>query len=213
MITALQYAQGPAGLLNFSRFIVALGAVFSMAACCSSSSRPAAHFLLDGARRPAARRRREGAPEIPHAVCRRRSSRGFSWRRLRLLRTLPRSYDLTNIGTLFAFVLVCRRDRPASDRAGSSASVPGSGRAVHADHLDPGVFLPDVCSCRRSRGSGSGSGWLIGLVFYFAYGYSIRSCGLAAARIGGSSGSSRRIRDLWLSRVPSIQTTLTRSIR
>ena len=30
MITALQYAEGPAGLLNFSRFIIALGAVAAM---------------------------------------------------------------------------------------------------------------------------------------------------------------------------------------
>ncbi len=67
--------------------------------------------------------------------------------------------DLTNIGTLFAFVLVSagvivlRRTR-----AGSGAAVPGALGAAHAGHLDRGLSLPDAASCRRSPGYGSVSG-------------------------------------------------------
>ena len=79
--------------------------------------------------------------------------------------------DLTNIGTLFAFVLVSagvivlRRMEP--DRVRPFRAPLG---ADHADHLDRDLPLPDAAAARGSPGSGSGSGSLLGLVIYFLYG-------------------------------------------
>ena len=53
--------------------------------------------------------------------------------------------DLTNIGTLFAFVLVSAGVIfLRSDRSGSSAPVPRAVGTDHAAHLDRGVHLPDA---------------------------------------------------------------------
>ena len=98
--------------------------------------------------------------------------------------------DLTNIGTLFAFVLVSagvivlRRIEP--DRR---AAVPGALGAAHADHLDRRLPLPDAAAARRSPGSGSGSGWLLGLVIYFLYGMRQQPAGRSAAGAARTAAS------------------------
>lgn len=86
-------------------WIVALGAAVSMSAVLLvfQYGQPRI-FFADGARRPAAEVGREGAPGHPRAVDddaahRHRGRGGIGVRR-------RRSYDLTNIGTLFAFAIV-----------------------------------------------------------------------------------------------------------
>ena len=71
------------------------------------SVRPAAHLLLDGARRPAAAVGREDPPDARASRTSRRCSPASSWRSRSLVGDAAETYDLTNIGTLFAFVLVC----------------------------------------------------------------------------------------------------------
>ncbi len=90
-------------------WIVALGAVgLDDRGAAGVPVRPAAHLLRDGARRPAARSgRRRIDPKYAHPVHRRRWSPGSWWRVASLVGDAAETYDLTNIGTLFAFALVC----------------------------------------------------------------------------------------------------------
>ena len=69
--------------------------------------RPAAHLLRDGARRPAAAVGGEGRSEDAHPVHDDAASPASSWRVASLVGDAAETYDLTNIGTLFAFALVC----------------------------------------------------------------------------------------------------------
>ena len=68
--------------------------------------RPAAHLLRDGARRAAAAVGGAPPPGAPGSRQRRRSSPACSSRCGRSSATPAETYDLTNIGTLFAFMLV-----------------------------------------------------------------------------------------------------------
>ena len=69
--------------------------------------RPAADLLRDGARRAAAAVGGEGPPEAPHAVHHDAAHGRRGGARLGAVGDAAETYDLTNIGTLFAFVLVC----------------------------------------------------------------------------------------------------------
>ena len=68
--------------------------------------RAAAHLLRDGARRPAAAVGGEASPAHADSVRRRRCSPGIFVALWSLIGDAGETYDLTNIGTLFAFMLV-----------------------------------------------------------------------------------------------------------
>ena len=94
--------------------------------------RPAAHLLRDGARRPAAEVGGAAPPEHAHPVRDDAPHRRRSWRSWSLVGDAGETYDLTNIGTLFAFVLVCIGVLVLRYRAGPAAAVPravASGRS------------------------------------------------------------------------------------
>ena len=81
--------------------------------------------------------------------------------------------DLTNIGTLFAFILVCigiiilRIKDPDRER---SFRVPcGTWSSPSSAALS--CLGPDRTTCRRRRGGGSSVWLLVGMVVYFSYGY------------------------------------------
>ena len=81
-------------------------------------------------------------------------------------------YDLTNIGTLFAFAIVCIGVLVLRvDRAGPPAAVPRAVRVGRGAARAPRRVCSSCSACRARPGSGSGSGSLIGLVLYFVYGY------------------------------------------
>ena len=132
--------------------------------------RPAAHLLRDGARRPAAAVGGEASPArraFPYATTLFTGVFVALWS---LIGDAAETYDLTNIGTLFAFVLVCigvlvlrykEPERPRPFRVPFvwpvSLLLGARGLPVHHGR-----------ACRARRGSGSASGWSIGLVLYFA---------------------------------------------
>ena len=69
------------------------------------------------------------APDSAHSVHDDAHHRESSWRVASLIGDAAETYDLTNIGTLFAFALVCdRRARAARHRARSAAAVQGAVR-------------------------------------------------------------------------------------
>ena len=103
---------------------------------------------------------------------RRRSSPASSWRWRRSIGDAAETYDLTNIGTLFAFALVCvgvlvlrvkEPDRPRPFRVPFVWPVaPARRRRLPLHHGR---------ACRTRRGSGSASGSSSGCVLYVVYGY------------------------------------------
>ena len=70
-------------------------------------ARPAAHLLLDEPGRPAAAGLPRGAPASTARPTSPRSSPASSWPSASTLLDDDETYDLTNIGTLFAFLVVC----------------------------------------------------------------------------------------------------------
>ena len=134
--------------------------------------RPAAHLLRDGARRAAAAVGREDPSASTARRTSRRSSPASSWRPGRSIGDAGETYDLTNIGTLFAFALVCigvlvlrqtDPDRPRPFR------VPFVLARVHRRRAR--VRVRHAGAAARRRGSGSACWLVIGLVLYFFYGY------------------------------------------
>ena len=116
----------------------------------------------------AAQGQRQVARAVRHdAAHRRRSSRVWS-----LIGDAGETYDLTNIGTLFAFALVCigvivlRYTDPERPR-------PFRVPFVHVVGIVGAALCVFVMRglARSSHGSASGGGCVIGLVLYFAYGY------------------------------------------
>ena len=110
-------------------------------------------------------------PAHAHPVRRRRSSPACSWRSWSLIGDAAETYDLTNIGTLFAFMLVCigvlvlrykEPDRPRPFRVPFVWPVCAAvGRRLRVHHDG----LPTTAWERFGI-------WLvIGLVLYFAYGF------------------------------------------
>ena len=70
---------------------------------------PAAHLLRDEPRRPAAAGRQQGAPAVPARPTSRPSSPASSWRSSPGSTPIQMVGEMTSIGTLFAFVVVCAR--------------------------------------------------------------------------------------------------------
>ena len=171
MITALQYASGPPALLNASRFIIALGAVIAMGSVLLvfQLGQPRIFFSMarDGLLPPvmAKLHPRFKTPYVG-TILTGVFVAGFS-----AFANISEVVDLTNIGTLFAFVLVSagiialRRlepDRPRPFR------VP----------LVPITPLISIAACTYLMYELPGITWLrfavwlvLGLIFYFLYGY------------------------------------------
>jgi len=171
MITALQYANGPPALLNFSRLIVALGAVLAMGSVLLvfQLGQPRIFFSMsrDGLLPPflAKVHPRYKTPYVGTILT------GAFVAFFAAFANIAEVVDLTNIGTLFAFVLVSagvivlRRidaDRPRPFRVPWVPITPLIS-IVACVYL---MFqLPSLTWIRFAV-------WLvIGLVLYFAYGY------------------------------------------
>jgi APA family basic amino acid/polyamine antiporter len=171
MITALQYAQGPAGLLSFSRFIIALGAVAAMGSVLLvfQLGQPRIFFSMS----------RDGL--LPKAFAKVHPKfrtpyvgtilTGLFVATFAAFANIAEVVDLTNIGTLFAFVLVSagviflRRTEPDRPRPFRVPGVPYTPIISILACFYLMYQLPAITWIRFGI-------WLaVGLVFYFLYGY------------------------------------------
>ncbi|HSQ31367.1 MAG TPA: amino acid permease [Gemmatimonadaceae bacterium] len=171
MITALQYAAGPPALLNASRFIIALGAVIAMGSVLLvfQLGQPRIFFSMsrDGLLPPVLSKvhPKFKTPYVGTILT------GIFVAAFAAFANIAEVVDLTNIGTLFAFVLVSagviflRRidpDRPRPFRVPWVPVTPLISIAACAYLM---LQLPTVTWIRFAI-------WLvIGLVIYFTYGY------------------------------------------
>ena len=171
MITALQYAAGPPALLNASRFIIALGAVIAMGSVLLvfQLGQPRIFFSMsrDGLLPPVLSKvhPKFKTPYVGTILT------GVFVAAFAAFANIAEVVDLTNIGTLFAFVLVSagviflRRidpDRPRPFRVPWVPVTPLISIAACAYLM---LQLPKVTWIRFAI-------WLvIGLVIYFTYGY------------------------------------------
>ena len=171
MITALQYAQGPAGLLSFSRFIIALGAVAAMGSVLLvfQLGQPRIFFSMsrDGLL-PKAFARVHPKYRTPYVGT---IITGLFVATFAAFANIAEVVDLTNIGTLFAFVLVSagviflRRTEPDRPRPFRVPGVPFTPIISILACFYLMYQLPAVTWIRFGI-------WLaVGLVFYFLYGY------------------------------------------
>jgi APA family basic amino acid/polyamine antiporter len=171
MITALQYAKGPPGLLNFSRLIISLGAVLAMGSVLLvfQLGQPRIFFSMsrDGLLPPflAKIHPKYQTPYVGTILT------GIFVAFFAAFANIAEVVDLTNIGTLFAFVLVSagvivlRRTDPARPRPFRVPWVPLTPLISIVACIYLMIQLPGVTWIRFAI-------WLIiGLVFYFAYGY------------------------------------------
>ena len=135
------------------------------------SVRSAAHLLRHGARWPAAPVGGEDPPEVSDSARRRRVVTGLVVALGVAHRTSPEIYDLTNIGTLFAFAIVCvgvlvlrvkEPDRPRPFRVPLVWPVAILGTAACIFMM---VGLP------RQAWERFGIWLLVGMVLYSAYGF------------------------------------------
>ncbi len=171
MITALQYAQGPAGLLNFSRFIIALGAVAAMGSVLLvfQLGQPRIFFSMsrDGLL-PKAFAKVHPKYRTPYVGT---ILTGLFVATFAAFANIAEVVDLTNIGTLFAFVLVSagviflRRTEPDRPRPFRVPGVPYTPIISIVACFYLMYQLPAITWIRFGI-------WLaVGLVFYFLYGY------------------------------------------
>ena len=155
----LAYALNATGMTSIAK-VVALGAVFSMAAVLLvfQYGQPRIFFAMarDGLLPQWAAKVSHKA-RVPWVTTLLTGLFVALWS---LIGDANETYDLTNIGTLFAFALVCigvmvlRHTDP-----GSAAALPRSIR-VRGGHRRRGALRHrDVRTCRGWRGSGSASGW------------------------------------------------------
>jgi len=172
MITALRYAAGPPALLNASRFIVALGAVIAMGSVLLvfQLGQPRIFFSMarDGLLPPVLAKvhPRYKTPYVGTIIT------GIFVAVFAAFANIAEVVDLTNIGTLFAFVLVSagvivlRRTDPDRPRPFRVPWVP---------------FTPliSIVACFYLMTQLPGITWIrfiiwlaVGLVLYFTYGYS-----------------------------------------
>ncbi|MGH7616457.1 MAG: amino acid permease [Gemmatimonadaceae bacterium] len=171
MITALQYANGPPGLLNFSRLIISLGAVLAMGSVLLvfQLGQPRIFFSMsrDGLLPPflAKIHPKYKTPYVGTILT------GVFVAFFAAFANIAEVVDLTNIGTLFAFVLVSagvivlRRTDPDRHRPFRVPWVPLTPLISIVACLYLMIQLPGVTWVRFVV-------WLIlGLVLYFAYGY------------------------------------------
>ena len=171
MITALRFADGPPALLNASRFIVALGAVIAMGSVLLvfQLGQPRIFFSMsrDGLLPPVFSKvhPRYKTPYVGTIVT------GIFVAGFAAFANIAEVVDLTNIGTLFAFVLVSagvivlRRTDPERPRPFRVPWVP---------------FTPliSIVACFYLMTQLPGITWIrfiiwlaVGLVLYFTYGY------------------------------------------
>ena len=171
MITALQFAQGPPGLLKFSRFIISLGAVAAMGSVLLvfQMGQPRIFFSMarDGLL-PKVFAKVHPKYRTPYVGT---ILTGLFVATFAAFANIAEVVDLTNIGTLFAFVLVSagviflRRSEPDRVRPFRVPGVPFTPLISIAACLYLMLQLPTVTWIRFGI-------WLaVGLVFYFAYGY------------------------------------------
>ena len=171
MITALQYANGPAVLLNASRFIIALGAVIAMGSVLLvfQMGQPRIFFSMA----------RDGL--LPPFMAKVHPKYRTPWVGTIITGTFVASFaafaniaevvDLTNIGTLFAFVLVSigvivlRKTDPDRRRP---FRVPG---APYTPLISVAACLYLMLQLPRITWMRFGIWLLLGLVIYFVYGY------------------------------------------
>lgn len=171
MITALQYAHGPPALLRVSRFIIALGAVIAMGSVLLvfQLGQPRIFFSMsrDGLLPPIFSRvhSRYKTPYFGTILT------GIFVAVFAAFANIAEVVDLTNIGTLFAFVLVSagviflRRSDPARPRPFRVPWVPVTPLISIVACFYLMLELPAVTWIRFGI-------WLgVGLVLYFAYGY------------------------------------------
>ena len=171
MITALQYAHGPPGLLNFSRLIISLGAVLAMGSVLLvfQLGQPRIFFSMsrDGLLPPFLARvhPKYQTPYVGTILT------GLFVAFFAAFANIAEVVDLTNIGTLFAFVLVSagvivlRRTDPDRRRPFRVPWVPLTPLISIVACLYLMLQLPGVTWIRFGV-------WLVvGLVLYFAYGY------------------------------------------
>ncbi|MEO7218292.1 MAG: amino acid permease [Gemmatimonadaceae bacterium] len=171
MITALRYAAGPPALLNASRFIVALGAVIAMGSVLLvfQLGQPRIFFSMarDGLLPPVLAKvhPRYKTPYVGTILT------GIFVAVFAAFANIAEVVDLTNIGTLFAFVLVSagvivlRRTDPDRPRPFRVPWVP----------LTPMI---SIVACFYLMTQLPGVTWIrfiiwlaVGLVLYFTYGY------------------------------------------
>jgi basic amino acid/polyamine antiporter, APA family len=171
MITALQFAQGPPELLKFSRFIISLGAVAAMGSVLLvfQMGQPRIFFSMarDGLL-PKVFAKVHPKYRTPYVGT---ILTGLFVATFAAFANIAEVVDLTNIGTLFAFVLVSagviflRRSEPDRVRPFRVPGVPFTPLISIAACLYLMLQLPTVTWIRFGI-------WLaVGLVFYFAYGY------------------------------------------
>jgi APA family basic amino acid/polyamine antiporter len=171
MITALQYADGPPALLRISRLIIALGAVIAMGSVLLvfQLGQPRIFFSMsrDGLLPPvfAKIHHRYKTPYVGTILT------GVFVAVFAAFANIAEVVDLTNIGTLFAFVLVSagviflRRSDPDRPRPFRVPWVPLTPLISIVACFYLMLQLPVVTWIRFGI-------WLaIGLVLYFAYGY------------------------------------------
>jgi len=171
MITALQLANGPPVLLNASRFIIALGAVIAMGSVLLvfQLGQPRIFFSMsrDGLLPPAFSRLhpRFRTPYVGTIVT------GIFVAFFAAFANIAEVVDLTNIGTLFAFVLVSagvivlRKIEPNRHRPFRVPGAPLTPLISIAACLYLMLQLPRVTWVRFGL-------WLLaGLVIYALYGY------------------------------------------
>jgi APA family basic amino acid/polyamine antiporter len=171
MITALQHAEGSPGLLSFSRFIVSLGAVIAMGSVLLvfQLGQPRIFFSMarDGLLPPFIARvhPKYKTPHVGTIIT------GIFVGVVAAFANIAEVVDLTNIGTLFAFVLVSvgvivlRYKEPERHRPFRVPLVPLTPLISIAACIYLMVFLPRVTWIRF------GIWLLVGLAVYGLYGW------------------------------------------
>ena len=171
MITALQFAEGPPKLLAFSRFIIALGAVAAMGSVLLvfQLGQPRIFYSMsrDGLL-PKAFAKVHPKYRTPYVGT---ILTGLFVATFAAFANIAEVVDLTNIGTLFAFVLVSagviflRRTDPDRPRPFRVPGVPYTPIISILACFYLMIQLPLITWIRFGI-------WLaVGLVFYFLYGY------------------------------------------
>lgn len=171
MITALAHADGPPALLNFSRFVIAFGAVVAMGSVLLvfQMGQPRIFFSMarDGLLPPffAKLHPRFKTPYVGTIVT------GLFVATFAAFANIAEVVDLTNIGTLFAFILVSigvivlRYKEPDRHRPFRVPGAPWTPLISVAACLYLMAHLPWVTWVRF------GIWLLIGFVLYFTYGF------------------------------------------
>jgi APA family basic amino acid/polyamine antiporter len=170
MLTALGHADGPPALINFSRFIIALGAVVAMGSVLLvfQLGQPRIFFSMarDGLLPPfiAKIHPRFGTPWVGTVIT------GVFVATFAAFANIAEVVDLTNIGTLFAFILVSlgviilRRTDPGRTRPFRVPGAPFTPVISIVACLYLMLQLPSITWIRFGL-------WLVGGLFiYFLYG-------------------------------------------